>query len=365
MPPPRRFADGWIISNLIDDDGHPQALTLFDADFKTIAHSTGIDGERQVTPIDASSFWASADDGMERWVRRDRALERTQQFAARSSWVVGDLLIVDTSHGEVIGRGPDGGVRWTWSRATVGATYGVAMPAGVLLYDDDHAHVLDTSGHVQTSFRVETADVHVGVAGTVYVKTGAELWIVANNDARSIVVGTDARLLTACGDDALLQRDDGTCTLVGRTGIRGTFEAKDAAFSVINTRDTWVVAGDRIRGIAPGFGARNELGELLADAVIGVDRLLRADRWADAVAALEALARTDQNKLFDAVGYATAGAKRAWRASARLEAIALQTLVVAAYEYHASGASNVGDHESQMLDVKRERELLLQWTSAQ
>src|SRR5450432_897599 len=42
MPPPRRFADGWIISNLIDDDGNPQALTLFDADFKTIAHSTGV-----------------------------------------------------------------------------------------------------------------------------------------------------------------------------------------------------------------------------------------------------------------------------------------------------------------------------------
>ena len=365
MPPPRRLADGWVISNLIDDEGHPQALTLFDADFKTIAHSTGIDGERQVTPIDVNSFWASADGAMERWVCRDRALERTQQFAARSRWVVGDVLIVDTPHGEVIGRSPDGGVRWTWSRATAGATYGVATPTGVLLYDDEHAHVLDASGELRASFRVESADVRVGVSGTVYVRTGAELWIVADNDARPTEVGTDARLLTACGDDALLRREDGTCTLFGRTGIRGTFEANDAAFSMIQTRALWVVAGNRIRGVAPGFGARNELGDLLADDVIAVERLLRADRWADAVAALDTLGRMNQNKLFDAVGYAAPGAMRAWRAGARLEAIALQTLVVAAYEYHASGASNIGDHESQMLDVKRARELLVAWTSAQ
>ncbi|HET9989984.1 MAG TPA: hypothetical protein VFQ65_15745 [Kofleriaceae bacterium] len=254
MPPPRRFAGGWIISNLIDDEGHPQALTLFDGDFKVIAQSVGVTGERQVTPIDDGSFWASTDGAMERWVRRDRVLERAQQLDAGSSWIVGDVLVTDTRRGDVIGRGPDGGFRWTWHRAPVGATYGVAAPGGVLLYDDACAHVLDASGIVRTSFRVESADVRAGTAGTIYVKTGAELWIVADNDARAIVVGTEAHLETTCGDDALLRSDGGKCTVVGRSDIRGTFAAKDAVFSVIGTRGIWVVEGDRIRGIAPAFG---------------------------------------------------------------------------------------------------------------
>jgi hypothetical protein len=258
MPPPRRFAGGWIISNLIDDDDHPQALTLFDADFKMIARSVGVDGERQVTPIDDESFWASADGAMERWVRRDRVLVREQQLAAGASWVVGDVLVTDTRGGKVIGRGPDGGLLWSWSRTPTGTTYGVAAPPGVLLYDDTRAHVLDASGVVRASFGVESADVSVGTAGSVYVKTGAEVWIVADNEARAIVVGMDARLVTTCGDDALLRRQDGTCTLVGRTGIRGTFEARDATFSVIGTRGTWIVAGDRIRGIAPTAGPIRE-----------------------------------------------------------------------------------------------------------
>ena len=74
MPAARRFGGGWIVSNLVDDDGALQALTLFDAQFTTVAYSAGIDGERAVTPIDAVSFWASTDGTMERWIRRERTL---------------------------------------------------------------------------------------------------------------------------------------------------------------------------------------------------------------------------------------------------------------------------------------------------
>jgi hypothetical protein len=67
----------------------------------------------------------------------------------------------------------------------------------------------------------------------------------------SFPVGTDAELETACGDVALLRKPDGACLLVAPDGIRGTFEAPDAEFSVFETRGLWVIEGDRIRVIFP------------------------------------------------------------------------------------------------------------------
>lgn len=250
MPLPRRFGGGWIVSDLIDDDGKPQALTLFDADFKMLAASEGIDGPRQVTPIDESSFWASADDTMQRWVRRGRALDRAQQFESRASLVVGDVLITDTASGEVIGRGLDGRFRWQWKRATDGATYGVEATNGVLLYDNTRAHVLGKDGVVRADFAVDGADVLVGKQGTVYVKTGAELWIVEEG-ARAIVVGTGTELEATAGDCAILRRADGTWLLVSTAGILGTFEAPEASFGLFGTRGLWLCEGDRIRAIFP------------------------------------------------------------------------------------------------------------------
>ena len=249
MPRPRRFADGWIVSDLISDDGKPQALTLFDAEFRTTATSEAIDGEREVTPIDETSFWASVDDVMERWVRRGSTLDRAQHFDSRASFVVGDVLITDTRSGEVVGRGLDGRVRWQWKRATDGATYGVATVDGVLLYDNRRAHLLGSDGALRTSFAIEDADVGAGTDGTVYLKSGAELWIV-RQDARAIAVGTDAELETTAGDDAVLRTSHG-CLLVGKDGIRGTFEADGASFGVVGTRGLWVVGGDRVRGVFP------------------------------------------------------------------------------------------------------------------
>jgi len=247
MPPVRRFADGWIISNLVDDDGAVQALTAFDAQFATAAYSTGIDGERQVTPIDDVAFWASARDTMERWIRRERTLECVLSFPARSSWLVGDRLIVDRTTGEVVARGPDGQVVWTWHRETTGATYGVATTHGVLLYDDARAHLVDRDGRLVRSFAVEDPQVSVGCEGTAYVKTADQLWVV-RDDAHSIGVMLECTLETTCGDDALLSFGDGRFELFTRDGRRHGFTASDAEFSVVGTvGGPYVVEPERIR----------------------------------------------------------------------------------------------------------------------
>jgi hypothetical protein len=245
MPRPRRFAEGWIVSELVTDDGSAQALTLFDDGWRTVACSEGTSGERQVTPIDAGALWASVGDTMERWVRRGGALTRELAFESRASFVVGEVLITDTRAGEVVARGRDGGERWRWRRATEGATYGVATVDGVLLYDDRWAHVLGVDGVVRERFAVEDADVRVGSAGTVDLRSGAELWRVREG-ARSIDVGSAAELETTAGDDAVVRRD-GDGLIIGEGGVRGRFAIGDAV--VIGGRGLWIVDGERVRGV--------------------------------------------------------------------------------------------------------------------
>ena len=113
--------------------------------------------------------------------------------------------------------------------------------------------------------------------------------------------------------------------------------------------------------IPPGFLATNELGQPLADAVIEVERLVRAERWADAATQLEQLRATDYNLLFDAVGYAEAGAALARRAGAHDAALTMMRLVVEAYEYYASGASSGGEGMARMADVHRTRLIRDEW----
>ncbi|MEO8551378.1 MAG: YqcC family protein, partial [Kofleriaceae bacterium] len=118
------------------------------------------------------------------------------------------------------------------------------------------------------------------------------------------------------------------------------------------------------RELPPGFLAKNELGEPLADDVIEVERLVRAERWADVAAQLEKLRATDDNKLFDAVGYAEAGADHARAAGARTEALAMMELVVEAYRSYAAGATSGGEGMARMLDVNRVSAKLAAWTAA-
>lgn len=261
MPLPRRFADGWIISDLVDDDHAVQALTLFDAHFATAAYSDGVIGARHVTPIDETSFWASpGNDTMERWARRDRALVCVQTFPCRASWLVADRLVIDAGRGTVLARDLSGEVIWTWRRDTTGATYGVATRTGVLVWDDQRAHLLDRDGNVVTSFAVEAAAVRVGSGGTVYVKTTVELWTIGD-DARSFSTLLDNKLVTTCGDNALIAGRDGRYEVVAPDGTRRGFTATGAEFSVVATNGgPYVVEPERIRisafaGATGGIGA--------------------------------------------------------------------------------------------------------------
>lgn len=149
-------------------------------------------------------------------------------------------------------------------------------------------------------------------------------------------------------------------------------DAIEALERELTARGIWFVPADRNTNnkrwlrdceleLPPGFGARNELGEPLADDVIEIERLVRAERWDDAVAALRALAMTDSNKLIDAIGYASRGAERARAARHRDAAYALQEIVIQAYVVWASGASSGAEGMGRMGDVERERARLREW----
>jgi tetratricopeptide (TPR) repeat protein len=98
--------------------------------------------------------------------------------------------------------------------------------------------------------------------------------------------------------------------------------------------------------IPAGFRARNELGEPLADDVIEIERLIRAQRWADVVTAAKAL---EPQKLVDAIRYLSRAVDFA------PNAIALQELVVQAYEMWASWSTSGAEGISRTAEVERER----------
>lgn len=100
--------------------------------------------------------------------------------------------------------------------------------------------------------------------------------------------------------------------------------------------------------IPPGFGAKNELGEPLTEDVIEIERLSRAERWADVITALRAL---PPDHLVDAIGFASRAADRA----PRLDAIAIQELVVQAYVIWASWSTSGGEGMARTAEVERER----------
>jgi len=253
MQRPRRFAGGWIFSNLTDDDGATQALTLFDAELRTIAFSDEKTppGDRAVVPIDERSFWAIAPKHVERWVRAEgKRLECVDRFAARIAWSHGSLFLSATPRGVVTARERDGSVRFTYDTKATGALYAVEAYRGIFLYDDRRAHLLDDYGRVQATFEIESASVRRTRHGIVYVKSLADLWVVSTGEPKRVHVGMGARLEATCGDDALLRYDDGTCLVVSSwDGSLGRFSAPAASFSVVGTRGgPWVIEGDRIRG---------------------------------------------------------------------------------------------------------------------
>jgi tetratricopeptide (TPR) repeat protein len=112
-----------------------------------------------------------------------------------------------------------------------------------------------------------------------------------------------------------------------------------------------------------GFGARTDAGEPLADDVIEVERLVRAERWEAAVHQLELLRRADLGKLFDAAGYAAEGAEAARRTGHRAHALAMLRLVLEAYRAHASWATSGAEAMGRMVDVDRISAQLVSWES--
>jgi len=247
MPPARRFAGGWIVPNLVDDDGHAQALTLFDDQFATVAHSTQIDGDRRVTPIDESSLWAITDGAVERWVVRGRHLERVQELEVRTAWHAGGQLVCDHGRGTITAYGPDGAPRWSGQRELNGALYAVPTRDGVLIYDDVEAQLIDRHGFVEAGFAVESPDVAVGRGGTVFLKSTDQLWVI-DASVRTFEVDLAAHLLTTCGERALLAVAEGRFEQVASDGARAGFTAPGARFSVIGTRGgPYVVEPSRLR----------------------------------------------------------------------------------------------------------------------
>lgn len=108
---------------------------------------------------------------------------------------------------------------------------------------------------------------------------------------------------------------------------------------------------DRELEIPAGFGAKNEYGHPLSDDVIEVERLIRAERWIDAIAAAKAL---EPYHLVDAIRYLS----RATELAPREHAIALQELVVLAYVMNASWSSSGAEGIARSAEVERERQRL-------
>ena len=113
--------------------------------------------------------------------------------------------------------------------------------------------------------------------------------------------------------------------------------------------------------LPPGLGARNEVGQPLADEVIAIERLVRAARWDDAIAAVRALRASDANKFVDAIGYMSRGAKLARAAGALAAALAMQELVIEAYVIWASWSTSGAEGMGRTADVDRERQRLRDW----
>jgi hypothetical protein len=110
-----------------------------------------------------------------------------------------------------------------------------------------------------------------------------------------------------------------------------------------------------------GFEAFDWRGDPLADDVVEVERLLRSQRWSDAVMQLEQLRAKSWDHMFEAVRFAEPGARLARAAGASDEGRAMLELVLNAYEWFASGASSGAEGLGRMVEVERVRGELKRW----
>lgn len=117
--------------------------------------------------------------------------------------------------------------------------------------------------------------------------------------------------------------------------------------------DWWKRAAELER--PAGFGELDERGQPLANEVIEVERLLRACKWNDAVHAMRMLQGAN---MVEAIRYASRGVSDMLNDNCRKQAVAMQWLVVEAYEIYASWSTSGGEGMSRMREVEREKALL-------
>jgi len=256
-PIARRMGDGWILSQCVDDEGRDQALTLFDASFRSIAFSEGVSGARSIAVIDEGAVWCETIDApfvLERWERRERALTRTFELAVQSWARTSGGIVVRPRDVErpLVGLDDHGEQRFTLERkGWQGATYLQATKKGMLVYDDASAEIFDprTGERLVPAWHVDSPDVRVASDGTVFARTEDVLFTIGDGDPARLFVGETMKLETTCGDAALLRDERGACLLVGSDGQpRARFDAPDARFSVVGTRrGPYVVEPDHVR----------------------------------------------------------------------------------------------------------------------
>jgi hypothetical protein len=254
------MGEGWILSQCVDDDGRDQALTLFDASFRSVAFSEGVSGARTIAVIDEKSLWCETIDTpfvLERWERRAQAekgaLARTFDLAVQAWAFTGDGVVVSPRSvtASITGYAHDGSVRFSLRRDRAGATYFCKTKRGLLVYDDTSAEVFDPrSGEILVpAFRVDSPLVLAAHDGTVFMRTENALFTISDGAPVRLFVGESMQLETTCADAAILRDDRGACLVVGSDGqLRATFDAPKAQFTVMGTRrGPYVVEPDRVR----------------------------------------------------------------------------------------------------------------------
>ena len=249
---PRRMGQGWIVSGCVDDEGEEQALTMFDASFKTIAQSVGARGQRLIERIDDGALWCETVTPpftLERWERRDYVLERTLAVATQSWRRVPGGVVASLRSGPLAGYDDSGAELFHQEREVRGATYFTIVRAGVLVQDDRGARIIDpsTGRDTEESFAVEGASVRTTRGGVTYVQ-GSNALHVIDGAAGRLFVGEGMHLETLCGEDALLRDERGRCLLVSPDGTMRAFDAPRAQFSVFATRGgPYVLEPGRLR----------------------------------------------------------------------------------------------------------------------
>ena len=240
---PRRMDGGWLVAGGEDARGRAAALTLLDGNFRTVAISAETGGPRLLDPAGDGAAWAeptTSPGTLEHWVREGETLRRTLSLEVDQTSGAGGVKVALLRAGGLVGFDRTGSQLWT--RPDVAATAGSLTDVGdqILLYNDERLEVFRAiDGQV-----IERTDVFAGVSvlqdqtGAVYLSSGPGVRVYAGGRVQRRTLPWEAKVVTTCGDGAVLRQEGGDhCLVVGHDGeLRGGFEAPGANFCCIPTR---------------------------------------------------------------------------------------------------------------------------------